>query len=233
MLLSVSSWSETGLTDEARRFDPRRDGFGFRNPAGAGAPGSGLRRYLNEFVYGSGLCFGMTALALEVYQQGRHPGARLSTRPLEPALLDTVREYHARQFGVRAVFVTVWSWLRAFGGPGCVPARLRLPDCSDDPHILCFGPRPNRRALHCFLNAHAVAPYRLERAAGLCRVYVYDPNYPRDPGRYVLFRENGMEFRYGGFCSRNGWGIVLVPLSAVSGRRSSRSARPPARVASA
>ncbi len=91
---------------------------------------------------------------------------------------------------------------------------------SPDPHVLCFGPALNRRFLSCFLRAHAVAPYRVEEG----RVYVYDPNHPGDRGRFVEFWQDGagkgVEFAYGGFRSREGWGITLVPLSALgeSGR---------------
>ena len=81
---------------------------------------------------------------------------------------------------------------------------------SSDPHILCFGPAPNRRFFSCLSRAHAVVPYRVEEG----RVYVYDPNHPRDRGRFVEFRRNGLEFVYGTFRSRAGWGITLVPASA-------------------
>jgi hypothetical protein len=39
-------------------------------------------------------------------------------------------------------------------------------------------------------------------------VYVYDPNHPRDRERFVKFAHG--EFEYGGFRSREGWGITLV-----------------------
>jgi hypothetical protein len=53
-------------------------------------------------------------------------------------------------------------------------------------------------------------PYRVEEE----RVYVYDPNYPRDRDRFVKFTYG--EFEYGGFRSREGWRITLVPLSACT-----------------
>lgn len=80
-----------------------------------------------------------------------------------------------------------------------------------DPHILCFGPAMNWRFFSCLSRAHAVVPYRVEEE----RIYVYDPNYPRDQGRFVEFREDGAEFAYGTFRSREGWGIALVPVSAI------------------
>jgi hypothetical protein len=49
-------------------------------------------------------------------------------------------------------------------------------------------------------------PYRVEGA----RVYVYDPNYPRDRERFVEFWRGGAQFAYDGFRSREGWGIALV-----------------------
>ena len=91
--------------------------------------------------------------------------------------------------------------------------RLRLPGDSRDPHVLNFGPALNGRFFRCLYRAHAVAPYRVERAGEERRLYVYDPNYPGDRGRYVAFRGDG--FSYGRFSSRTGWGIALVPVSAI------------------
>ncbi len=82
-----------------------------------------------------------------------------------------------------------------------------------NPHVLCFGPAPNRRFLYCLARAHAVVPYRIEEE----RVYVYDPNHPRDRERFVTFTHG--EFEYGGFRSREGWGVTLVPSSALPGKR--------------
>jgi hypothetical protein len=48
-------------------------------------------------------------------------------------------------------------------------------------------------------------------------VYVYDPNHPRDRERFVRFSHGG--FEYGGFRSREGWGITLVPSNALPGKR--------------
>jgi hypothetical protein len=60
--------------------------------------------------------------------------------------------------------------------------------------------------------AHAVVPYRVEGT----RVYIYDPNHPRDRGRFIEFWRGGVEFAYDGFRSREGWGISLVPFSACA-----------------
>ena len=84
-----------------------------------------------------------------------------------------------------------------------------------DPHVLCFGPALDYRFLSCFARAHAVVPYRVEGG----RLYVYDPDRPRDRGRYVEFRcggaDRGLEFAYGRFRSQEGWGLTLVPASAL------------------
>ena len=78
---------------------------------------------------------------------------------------------------------------------------------------LCFGSAPNRRFLHCLARAHATVPYWVEEE----RVYVYDPNHPQDRDRFVKFTHG--EFEYGGFRSREGWGITLVPSHALSVKR--------------
>ena len=72
------------------------------------------------------------------------------------------------------------------------------------PHVRCFGPAPNRRFLCCLVRTHAVVPYRVQEG----RLYVYDPNYPRDRERFVKF-DHG-EFDYGGFRSREGESRELV-----------------------
>ena len=78
---------------------------------------------------------------------------------------------------------------------------------------------PQRR----LMRAHAVAPYRVEEEDREARVYVYDPNHPGDRRRFVEFWQGGagksVEFAYGGFRSREGWGITLVPLSALGESR--------------
>jgi hypothetical protein len=96
------------------------------------------------------------------------------------------------------------------GRPEGVLGRLRLVGTSPIPHLLCFGPALNRRFVSCFARAHAVVPYRVEEG----RVYVYDPNHPRDRGRFVEFQRDGRSvvFAYAGFRSREGWGITLVPV---------------------
>jgi hypothetical protein len=196
-------------------FDPDRDGFGFRNPTDGASdrPGGGRTiRRSDAFVYGKGLCFGMAAAVLLSFSgeaKGIHsPLAGLS---LTPDLLAVLREYQLLQFHPRVVLATVRDWVASGGGRSeRVLERLRAAGAGSDPHVLCFGPAPNRRVLHCLARAHAVVPYRVEEE----RVYVYDPNYPRDRDRFVKFTHG--EFEYGGFRSREGWGITLVPLSACT-----------------
>ena len=138
----------------------------------------------------------------------------LALLPLTPDLLGLIWGYHARQLWPRVVFAAVRDWVRARGGrPEGVLDRLRLPGESRDPHVLNFGPAPNGHFFRYLYHAHAVAPYRVERVGEERRLYVYDPNHPRDRGRYIAFR--GGEFRYGGFSSRTGWGIALVPVSVL------------------
>ena len=197
-------------------FDPARDGFGFRNPVGM-APGrtggdTPLRR-LDSFLYGSGLCFGMAAAALASFQRPASPYP-LAALPLTPNLLGMLRGYHARQARPEVIVAAVLDWLRARGGrPEGLLDRLRLPGESTDPHVLNFGPALNGSFFRCLYRAHAVVPYRIEGGGGERRLYVYDPNHPGDRGRYVSFRGGG--FGYGGFSSGSGWGVTLVPLSAI------------------
>ncbi len=141
---------------------------------------------------------------------------QLSELPLSPGLLAVLRRYQLRQFHPRAVLAAVRDWLASGGGrPGRVSGLPRLVGESPDPCVLCFGPSFNRRFFYCLARAHAVVPYRAEEG----RVYVYDPNYPGDRGRFVELRRGG--FAYDGFRSSEGWGIVLLPLSACFGRRPS------------
>ena len=55
-------------------------------------------------------------------------------------------------------------------------------------------------------------------------MFIYNPDRPRDRERYVEFRrggaDRGLEFTYGRFRSQEGWGLTLVPASAL--RRGSR-----------
>lgn len=214
----------TGLhTPGERAFDPVRDGFGFRNPVGEVAIGSGggpLLRQLGAVLYGKGLCFGMVTMALRSFAER---SAKLSKSPLaglppSPELLGHIRHYHIRQYMPRAVLAVVKDWLRSRGGkPDSVLRRLRL--AGTDPHIICFGPAVNRRFFQCLFRAHAVAPYRIETEDEETRVYVYDPNHPGNRDRYVLFRreEAGRvrSFQYEDFGTRWGWGVSLFPLSAI------------------
>jgi hypothetical protein len=197
-------------------FDPARDGFGFRNPVGMAPERTGggtLLRRLDVFLYGSGLCFGMAAAALANFQRPTSPYP-LAALPLTPDLLGILRGYHARQARPGVIVAAVLDWLRARGGrPEGLLDRLRLPGESANPHVLNFGPAANGSFFRCLYRAHAVVPYRIEEGGGERRLYVYDPNRPGDRGRYVSFRGGG--FGYGGFSSGSGWGITLVPLSAI------------------
>ena len=197
-------------------FDPARDGFGFRNPVGKAPKRTGggtLLRRLDVFLYGSGLCFGMAAAALASFQRPASPYP-LAALPLTPNLLGMLRGYHARQARPEVIVAAVLDWLRARGGrPEGLLDRLRLPGESTDPHVLNFGPALNGSFFRCLYRAHAVVPYRIEGGGGERRLYVYDPNRPGDRNRYVSFRGGG--FGYGGFSSGSGWGVTLVPLSAI------------------
>jgi hypothetical protein len=204
-----------------RVFDPARDGFGFRNPVGEAAIGGTkgpLLRRLGAILYGNGLCFGMVSMALRRFAEGST--APLAGLPPSPEVLDEIRRYHARQYMPQAVVAAVIEWLRSEGGrPDGVPDRLRIVGSVANPHLICFGPAVNRKFLWCLRRAHAVAPYRIDATIGETRVYVYDPNFPGDRGRYVVFRRDGSgrvrKFGYGGFETRSGWGISLFPLSAI------------------
>lgn len=160
----------------------------------------------------------MAAAALRGFVDDRS-GGFLPELSLSPGLLDELFAFHARQYRPKTILAVVREWLENGGGkPDGVPGRIRLPDGGGgDPHILCFGPGMNRNFLRCMRHAHAVAPYRIESSPDEVRVYVYDPNYPRNRSRYVSFEKTG-DFRYGGFSTENGWGITLLPLSATSGR---------------
>jgi hypothetical protein len=202
--------SHSLTTHKTTNFDPAQDGFGFPNPVGW-APyrtgGGKLLRRFDALVYEKGLCFGMVvASLLNFYAAGtRRPP--LVELPLTPNLLETLRKYQLRQFQPRVVVMTVLGWLASGGGrPERIYRRIRAVGESPDPHVLCFGPALNRRFFSCFAQAHAVVPYRVEGT----RVYVYDPNYPRDRGRFVEFWRGGAEFAYEGFRSREGWGMTLV-----------------------
>jgi hypothetical protein len=137
--------------------------------------------------------------------------------PLTPGLLAMLRRYHLYQFGLRAILATVMYWI-ASGGGGSEHAleRLHLVGENPDPHVLCFVPAINQRFFSCLIRAHAVVPYRVEEG----RVYVYDPNYPKDRERFVEFWRDDVGrcvgFEYEGFSSREGWGMTLgtVPASA-------------------
>ena len=190
-------------------FDPDRDGFGFRNPTGWAPDRTGggriLRRF-DAFVYGKGLCFGMAAAALLSFSgEAKEIRPPLADNSLTPDLLAVLRKYQLRQFSPRMILATVRDWVASGGGRSeRVLGRLRLVGEGSDPHVLCFGPAPNRRFLQCLARAHAVVPYRIEEG----RVYVYDPNHPRDRERFVKFMHG--EFEYSGFRSREGWGITLT-----------------------
>ena len=198
-------------------FDPARDGFGFRNPVGEVPQRAGVGaalRPLDSFVYGNGLCFGMAVASLAWYEAGPEAASVSGLRPT-PALLEALRGYHARQLWPRVVLAAVRDWLATGGAkPDGVPGRMRLPG-DEDPCVLNFGPSANRRFFRCLYHAHAVVPYRVDRAGEETRIYVYDPNHPGDRGRFVSFRGGG--FSYAGFRSGEGWGITLLPLSVILG----------------
>jgi len=199
-------------------FDPARDGFGFRNPTGRAFDRTGggrILRWSDAFMYGKGLCFGMAAAVLLSFS-GEEKGMRppLSDLSLTPDLLAVLREYQLLQFHPRVVLATVRDWVASGGGRSeRVLGRLRALGTDLDPHVLCFGPTLNRRFLHCLAWAHAVVPYQVEEE----RVYVYDPNHPRDRERFVTITDR--EFEYGGFRSRQGWGITLVPSNVLPVKR--------------
>lgn len=211
-----------------RPFDPARDGLPFRNPRGV-LPERGRNAALldpyDRFVYGDGLCFGMAAYALRRFAAGDN--ARLAELPLTQDLLDAVRDLHGQQMRPGAVLAVVLGWLRDRGGrPDLVLRRLRLPGESLDPHVLCFGPLGLRPGfLRAMQGAHAVVPCLSVRD----RLYVYDPNHPEDRGRYLALRRDGAGrvsgYAYGPFDSGRGWGLALVPISAVDGSRAGRVAR--------
>jgi hypothetical protein len=140
----------------------------------------------------------------------RHPP--LADLPLTPDLLDNLRKRHLQQFWPQTVFSVVRDWVASRGGRlEYVYRQIRLAGVDPNPHVLCFGPALNRRFFYCLARAHAVVPYKVEEG----RVFVYDPNYPRDRGRFVEFWRDGrsVEFAYGRFRSWEGWGITLVPAS--------------------
>ncbi len=144
----------------------------------------------------------------------------LAALPPTPEVLAEIRAYHALQFRPRVALWVAWDWLRSSGGkPDRVRQRLRVASENADPHVICFGPGANPMFFKRLGLAHAVAPYRMEETGEKVHVYVYDPEYPKDRGRRVVFwREDGGHFdrfRYGVFDSREGWGIVLVPLSTI------------------
>ncbi|MDP8952232.1 MAG: hypothetical protein M3N18_08355 [Actinomycetota bacterium] len=177
------------------------------------AGGRTLLRPLDSLLYGNGLCFGMAVTALALYEAGEGDTSVSGLWPT-PELLDFLRVYHARQLRPRVVLAAAYDWLVSGGGkPEGLPGGLRLPG-EMDPHVLNFGPSMNRRFFRCLYRAHAVVPYRVDRAGGEERLYVYDPNHPGDRGRFVAFRDGG--FSYAGFRSREGWGITPVPISAVT-----------------
>lgn len=147
------------------------------------------------------------AAAVLLSFSGEEKGIRppLANLSLPPDLLAVLREYQLLQFHPRVVLTTVRDWVASGGGSSeRVLGRLRAVGAGLDPHVLCFGPTPNRGFFHCLARAPAVVPYRIEEE----RVYVYDPNHPRDQDRFVKFTHR--EFEYGGFRSREGWGITLT-----------------------
>lgn len=144
----------------------------------------------------------------------------LAGLPPAPEVLAEIRAYHALQFRTRVALRVAWDWACSSGGkPDRVLQRMRVASENADPHVICFGTGANPMFFRRLGRAHAVAPYRVEDAGRRVYVYVYDPEYPKDRERRVVFwRGYGGRydrFRYGVFDSREGWGIVLVPLSTI------------------
>jgi len=180
-----------------------------------------LRR-LDATLYDKGLCFGMVAGALMRFADSpvKPPRSAVSDLQPSPNVIAALQRYHALQYRPRAIVAAVWDWLRSLGGrPDRVIDRLRLAGVGADPHVLCFGPALNRRFLWCLARAHSVAPYRIEAMDGERRVYVYDPNHPKDRRRCVVMRRDATgkfaRFSYDEFGTEGGWGMSLVPVSAI------------------
>lgn len=164
----------------------------------------------------------MVAAALSAFANSplERRGSRVYDLRPTLALISAIQSYHGRQYRPRVVAIAVLEWLRAWGGrPDRVMGRMRIAGAYPDPHVLCFGPGPNRKFFHCLVRAHAVAPYRIEVTEREWRVYVYDPNHPGDRGRCVsaVRDERGRfdRFSYDGFGSEGRWGVSLLPLSAI------------------
>lgn len=164
----------------------------------------------------------MVAAALVNFAGSQAEASRCPVSGLQPTseVIASLQRYHVRQYRPRAIAAAVWDWLRSWGGrPDRVVGRIRLAGIDADPHILCFGPVPNRHFLRCLARAHSVAPYRTENEDGEQRVYVYDPNYPRDRWKCVVIRPDAAKtfshFSYDEFGTEGGWGMSLVPLSAI------------------
>ncbi|WP_162924696.1 hypothetical protein [Rubrobacter indicoceani] len=190
-------------------FDPVRHGFAFRNPLGAKPGGESVVGRLAAPFIGRGLCFGMVVAALS--------GSVGDASRLEPtpSLIDHLSRLHLKQFRPPALVAVARYWLRSRGGgPEFAVRRLRVAG-STDPHIVCFGPDMSLNFLKCAGKSHAVAPYRVERSAGEVRVFVYDPNRPQSRDRCIVFDTGRGTFSYEGFTSERGFGLVLLPLSAL------------------
>ncbi|MGI9050838.1 MAG: hypothetical protein ACR2GU_15930 [Rubrobacteraceae bacterium] len=177
-----------------------------------------LSRRFDSIVYGRGLCFGMVATALACYM-GHSAGQPLSELSPDPDLIATLRRYHVRQYRPKVVLAAVYDWVRSLGGrPDRTVDRIRSAGVDSNPHVLCFGPGPDRNFFRCLAQAHAVVPYRIETSQEERRVYIYDPNYPRDRERCVVFQrdESGRfgEFRYDRFGTNERWRISLIPSRA-------------------
>ncbi|AHY45679.1 Hypothetical Protein RradSPS_0396 [Rubrobacter radiotolerans] len=206
------------LLSSGRPFDPARHGFGFPNPTGGPVPRTGgrlaaLGARVRRAVYGRGLCFGMALGALLGHARDLDAAGLAPS----PPLLADLRRLHLLQFRPCVVARVVFLWLSSRGGRPKVALRSLAPPGRTDlpPAVLCFGPDRLRRGfLGALAGAHAVVPYRLETRPESVRVYVYDPNHPKDRGRYLTVHRSG-GFEYGGFSTGDGWGITLVPLSAL------------------
>ncbi len=108
-------------TDNSKnvKFDPARDGFGFRNPIDRTLDRTGggrILRWFDTFVYGKDLCFGMAAtLLLSFTREAKGIRPPLADLSPTPDLLAMLREYQLQQFRPRVVLATVWDWIISGG----------------------------------------------------------------------------------------------------------------------
>jgi hypothetical protein len=129
-----------------------------------------------------GLCTGMARVALE---------ASLSARPasLDEADADELRQtvalWHGRQLSDQALLASTMAWLRQGSREAYLAFRRSLLDGGRSELAFDLNvPRPWRRdLLRAFVGqGHTVVPYALrQRTDHAAEVWIYDPNYPREP----------------------------------------------------